>query len=207
MSEIILDISPNTHKNSIKYLKQMIDEVAKIDSKKHEVIFKHQLFLKAPPNLPLDRLVFSKAYEYAKSKGYKTTASVFDLDSLNFLMQYSVPFIKISCNPKYYWLMEEIPRKYKVYCSVNNWDYTSTMMYAIRMACVPEYPAKKEKYKEIFGDMPLCGAISDHTVGFDLWHEYKPEIYECHYVLHKNKADNPDSGDFAVTPDELRQIL
>lgn len=211
MSEIILDISPNTHKNQIRYIKQMIDAIVEIDTKKHTVIFKHQLFMKSAINVVLDRVVFAKAHSYAESKGYKTTASVFDLPSLDYLMQFKVPFIKIACNKKYHWLFDEIPRKYRIYQSGNellhyfhvpieegNWRY---------LYCVPEYPAPKEKYKELLDKDAYCNNISDHTVGLDLWHEYHPKIFEKHYVLHKNKPDNPDSGDFAVTPDELRSIL
>jgi len=204
MSEIILDISPNTHKNSIKYLKQMIDEVAKIDSKKHEIVIKHQLFLKAPPNLPLDRLVFSRAYEHAKARGYKTTASVFDLDSLNFLMQYDVPFIKVSCNSKYHWLVDEIPRKYNVYVSSvrDEMKYFRDDDNMYVMECVPKYPADLEEYEGNEYDY-----YSDHTIGLGLWYKFEPQIWEKHLVIHKNKADNPDSGEFSCTPEELREVI
>lgn len=203
MSQVILDISPNTHKNQIRYVKQMIDAIAEIDTHKHSIVIKHQLFLKSPPNLPLDRLVFAKAYEYAKSKGYKTTASVFDLPSLGYLMMFEIPFIKIACNEKYHWLIDEIPRKYEVYASRSK---QHSLFYhdkkIKKLSCIPHYPAKIEEYAEL-----PKRYVSDHTAGLDLWHEYRPEIWEKHYVLHKNKPDNPDSGEFSVTPDELVVIL
>ena len=121
-------------------------------------------------------------------------------------MTFNVPFIKIACNEKYYWLMDEIPRKYSIYCSINR--YWKKIDYDVQpLCCVPKYPAEKKEYKEIFNDCFLVQSISDHTVGLDLWHEYHPEIFEKHYVLHKNKPDNPDSGEFSVTPEELSLIL
>ena len=204
MSTIVLDISANTHKNDIRYLKKMIDAVAGIDSHLHEVVIKHQLYLKIPPNLKMDRVVFHKAYTYARAKGYKTTASVFDLPSLDYLMQFSVPYIKIACNSRYYYLVDEIPRKYKVLCS----GYKDLMPGGVKlMCCVPQYPAKKEEYTRTFTEHELRHAISDHTVGLELWNEYKPLYFEKHFVLHKDKADNPDSGPFSVDISDLRTLL
>jgi len=203
MGTIILDLAPNTHKNSIYDIKQMIDAIVEIDTHKHEIIFKHQMFMKSDVNIVLDRVVFAKAYDYAKNKGYKTTASVFDLPSLAYLMQFEIPFIKIACNEKYYWLIDEIPRKYMIYASRNKQHLLFYHDAKIKkLSCIPHYPAKIEEYE----DLPKK-YISDHTAGLDLWHEYKPEIWEKHYVLHKNKADNPDSGEFAITPMEMRLIL
>ena len=206
MPEIILDIAPNTHKNQIGYIKQMINAIVEIDTKKHDIIFKHQLFLKSDVNIVLDRVVFAKAYEYAKIKGYETTASVFDLPSLQYLMMFKISFIKISCNEKYYWLINEIPRKYDVLvsCVRDSFKY----MYSeygediMLMECVPKYPAELEEYE---GNEYRY--YSDHVAGLGLWYRDKPDIWEKHFCLHKNKPDNPDSGEFACTPDELKVIL
>ena len=206
MGTIILDLAPNTHKNQIGYIKKMIDAIVEIDTHKHEVIFKHQLFEKSATNVVLDRLVFTKAFEHAHIKGYRTTASVFDWPALRFLMTFKVPFIKIACNEKYHWLIDEIPRKYEVYvsCLRDRFKY----MYSeygediMLMECVPKYPAELEEYE---GNEYRY--YSDHVAGLGLWYRDEPEIWEKHYVLHKNKSDNPDSGEFACTPEELRNIL
>ncbi|MFA5715059.1 MAG: hypothetical protein WC998_04935, partial [Candidatus Paceibacterota bacterium] len=105
MSQIILDFgSGNTHKNNWDYLKRMIDELKAVDTGKHEIIIKHQLFKAAGDNLPLDPWVFDAAYDYAKKLGYKTTSSVFDLESLKFLLNYDIPFVKIANRRDLDWL-------------------------------------------------------------------------------------------------------
>ena len=218
---IILDFgSGNTCKNSKRYITQMINKLVEVDSRKHEVVIKFQLFKDVPPNIPLRHDVFRFAYEYAKEKGYKTTASVFDTDSLQFLLTYDIPFVKIANRPDLYWLAGEVPRKIPVYASFSNigdfWDRKPAWMIEHPMWCVSKYPATLEDYEKniIFPDyaegelakiLIPYPAISDHTTDFTLYHKYKPVIYECHYKL--NDSTGPDSGDFARTPEQLREVL
>ena len=90
---IILDFgSGNTCKNSRRYITQMIDELAAVDTGKQEIVIKWQLFADCQPNIPLEYHVFDYAYQYAKHLGYKTTASVFDMESLCYLLSYDIPF-------------------------------------------------------------------------------------------------------------------
>ncbi len=202
MAEIILDISANSHRNDFGYYMKMIEELAKVDTHKHLITIKAQLFEKSHINIIQDRGMFQKMYFWTKQTyGYQVTASVFDKSSLDFLLQYNPCFIKIACNPDYYWLIGEIPRRYKVYVSVYEYfkrediDNNMTTLY-----CVPQYPADITQY-------PSWDCyISDHTIGLDLWYRNIPEIWEKHYVLeHDNR--NPDGGLWATTPDELRSIL
>jgi len=217
MALIILDAgSGNTCKNDGNYIKKMIDELVKVDTGKHEVVIKWQLFRDAPPNTRLDYYSFDFAYKYAKSKGYKTTASVFDKRSLSYLLHFDIPFVKIANRPDLYWLAGEVPRKIPVYTSVgvkgktvwvtNDWINTDIET----LACVSEYPATFQQYEEKFGSdlgytSLLYRAISDHTTNFDLWHKYSPKIIEWHYKL----ADSTglDAGEFARTPEQLKAIL
>ena len=213
---IILDFgSGNTCKNYIITVRRMIDELVAVDTGKHEVIIKFQLFKDAPPNMPLQLDVFDYAYGYAKEKGYKTTASVFDMDSLQFLLTYDIPFVKLANRPDLYWLAEEVPRRIPVYISYSDLNYIDWNFYRYNnfpLLCVSEYPTTMEKYVETFsGDYNMqylmgygCG-ISDHTTDFTLYHKYKPSIYECHYKL--NDSTGPDAGDFARTPEALREVL
>ena len=218
---IILDFgSGNTCKNNRHIIKRMIDELVKVDTGKHTIVIKWQLFTDCPPNEPLRRDVFHCAYKYAKKNGYKTTASVFDADSLQFLLTYDIPFVKLANRPDLYWLAGEVPRKIPVYASFSNigdfWSRKPVWMIEHPMWCVSKYPATLEDYEKniIFPDyaegelakiLIPYPAISDHTTDFTLYHKYKPSIYEVHYRL--DDSTGPDAGLFARTPEQLGEVL
>jgi hypothetical protein len=184
----------------------MIYAIRDIDTHKHSIVMKTQIFKEAPPNLSIlpDALNFFGFA--AKLAGYKWTASVFDLESLDMLMKYEeeLPFIKVACREDLYWIIGEIKRKIPVYVSINCKDeglvgYIDVDNLDVILWCIPEYPAKLEEYY-IHGQ-----AYSDHTVGFDLWNKYKPKIIEWHY--REKDSTGPDAGPFAKTVDDLREIL
>lgn len=207
--QIILDISANTHKNDHDYYKKMIDELAKVDSHKHEVILKWQLFEKEGDNIIPNKTMFvKKAWWAFKTYGYKTTASVFDKGSLHYLIDvirlpYELPFIKIANRRNLDWLIGEIPRKYKIYKSVGDLeeygDWRLALDVTVTLFCVSNYPANMGDYPE------RVLYISDHTVGLELFHRNKPFIWEKHYKL--SDSTGLDAGEFAITPEELREIL
>jgi sialic acid synthase SpsE len=205
MSQIILDISANTHKNDWEYLKRMLDELKAVDSGKHEIIIKHQLFEVAGANIPLHLHIFKRAYDYAEKLGYETTSSVFDELALECLLDYDIPFVKIANNRSLDWLIGKIPRKIPVYVSHSNNEpkYSSGCIY---MACISSYPASIDDYEKVHKGKNLSFAISDHTTNWDLFNKYEPEIYECHYVL-EHDVNNLDGGLFARTPKMLAEIL
>ena len=226
MSQIILDFSSgNTCQNNPSIVKRMIDELKAVDTGKHEIIIKWQLFINEGENIPLKYGVFHYAYEYAKELGYKTTASVFDLKSLHWLIfNYDIPFVKIANRRDLDWLIGEIPRKVPVYVSMSeNDDYTAYYHSDISsfhpvsnieaLCCVSKYPATIEDYVchdaeghlKGFYEMYLKNAISDHTVGMELFKKYQPKIWEKHYRLSDNIG--LDAGEFAITPEELAEIL
>ena len=211
MATIILDIgSGNTHKNDWKYLKRMLDELKEVDTGKHEIIIKHQLFIKAGDNIPLKHEIFEKAYDYAKKLGYKTTSSAFDKESIDFLLQFDIPFVKIANNRKLDWLVGEIPRKIPVITSYGNIEElkVAERCNVGRLLCISKYPATLESYEEAF-DLKYyisCDyGISDHTTNFDLFNKYKPETLEIHYKL--ENSTGLDAGEFAKTPKQLSEIL
>lgn len=212
MSKIILDFgSANTHKNDIKYLTRMFDELFEVDTGKHEIIIKHQLFESAGNNIPLNPDVFDFAYEYAKVNGYETTSSVFDINSLKFLLDYDIPFVKIANNRRLDKIIGEIPRKIPVYISVGNKNqYTDILenqelKVDIILACVSKYPTDINCYIKNFDLYDLKNAISDHTTNFNLFETYEPDIIEWHYKL--EDSTGLDSGDFARTPKQLKEVL
>ena len=212
---IIFDIGSGNSLVDTKTAIQVIEEVAKIDTHKHEVIFKAQLFKKAPPNIPLDHHVFLVAGAYAKLKGYEMTASVFDIESLNFLMEKArdVPFVKIACRQDLYWLIGEVPRRIPVYVSIqtgkgifpdqDQWWGDEV----VTLCCVPEYPASIDDYPANSSSIEY----SDHTVGLELWHRDSPTIWEKHLCLKRQsnwvENKNPDAGDWCLVPSDLEQVL
>ena len=203
--------SGNTCKNQIGIVEKMIDEVVKRDHGVYQIIFKWQLFKQAFPNVPLEHEVFSTAYWYAKLKGYQTTASVFDAESLDWLLMFDdLQYVKIACRPDLYWLMGEIPRKIKILASrtvtrpmpepiAKYTDYRTVWMW-----CSPKYPAKVDEY-ELLKSIKFQG-ISDHTPGWELMHKYPWQYFEKHYVLERDES-NPDAGEFAFTPEDLEGII
>lgn len=199
---IILDFgSGNTCQNSLSIVDEMLDRLEENDRRRHEVVIKWQIFQNAPPNIPLDYEVFEYAYEYAKVKGYQTTASVFDEASLDFLKMFDVPFIKIAARPELYRLVDEtvpyiisVPPRYE--------EIPNGCQY---MRCIPEYPATVDAYERNFTPEQLSQGISDHTEGFTLYHRYKPKLYEKHVVIERDR-NNPDAGTFAATFEEIRGI-
>ena len=212
MSEIILECgSGNTCQNDPAIVRQMIDAVDAIDTQKHDVVFKWQIFIEAPPNVRLTHNTFRYAFDYAAAKGYKTTASVFDKLSLNYLLMYDPCFVKIACRPELYWLVGEVPRKIPVYVSYND-DQIYNLPWGTGsgawLCCVPKYPALLKEYEEseILDYYDMQAGTSDHTVGLELWNTYHPAIWEKHYVL-EHDDNNPDAGPFAVTPEDLKEIL
>lgn len=214
MSQIILDMSSgNTSKNDKAIVKQMIDAIKAIDTGKHEIILKFQLSLDDGINVPLDHDVFDYAYKYGNEQGYKVTSSVADLESLKFLLEYDVHFVKLPNCRELDWLIGEVPRKIPIYVSIDSvhdhidincgeWKFKDSI---IPLLCISEYPATIEQYEKKFDLRILRYSISDHTIGLDLFKKYQPQIWEKHYKL--PDSTGLDAGSFAITPEELREIL
>jgi len=225
--QLILDIGSGRSLPDVDTAIKLIDEVIKRDTGKHEVIFKAQLFESAPPNVPLSHIVFRAAFVKAEVNGYHLTSSVFDKESLRVLLKYDydswpLPFIKIACRPDLYWLIGEIPRKIPVYCSTTPnvifkclqeeekfpWD-DNEITY---LTCVRKYPASLSDYMNAREIVDVDGAlyskyVSDHTQGWEMFSAMEDkEIWEKHVCLEHNDT-NPDAGAFAVTPEELEEIL
>ena len=209
---IILDMgSGNTCRNYVAYAKNMIDVVASMDSGRHLVLLKWQLeHDAAPPNTPLSPEVLAECFTHAKAKGYYVGSSVFTVQDLSAIYPLAPNFLKIACpsqaNPmaRTWDLLNIIPRGAQTYVSYDarkpeRPPYASDA-HVITLACVPEYPAKLEDYP------PISTAFSDHTPGLQLWNYYHPCVWEKHFVLERDPA-NPDAGEFALTPDQLREVI
>lgn len=199
----------NTCKNDALIMEDMINALSDADTERRCLI-KWQLFEKAGDNIPLQRDKFNFAYNHAQSKGFKTTASVFDEESLEFLLGYDVPFIKIANNISLYPLISMIPRGIPVVVSVDDEDtmYPAYIEYLFKscakLDCISKYPATAEEYISTFKSSLKYG-ISDHTCDWDLYKKIKPILYECHYKL--PDSTGPDAGLFARTPEQIKEIL
>jgi sialic acid synthase SpsE len=206
VSLIILDMgSGNGQGNDIAYQKKAIDTVAGMDSKKHQVILKYQLEIADdPPNKHLDRDVFGAAYHYGLEKGYAVASSVFDESSLDFLLGYITPFIKIACRPDLYPLIQKIAPRIAVMVSVAG--RVILPIHCMFLHCIPKYPAEMIDYEATFAESMLKATVSDHVQGLQLWNKYHPAVWEKHFVLERD-AGNPDAGPFAVTPDQLKEVI
>jgi sialic acid synthase SpsE len=200
MALFILDMgSGNTCRNDKDTIRRMIHEVAELDFNGHDVVLKWQLFKDAPPNVPLDHGCFNYAVEIAERLALQTTASVFDLESLRFLMNFDVPFVKIANRPDLYHLAEFAAVPFYVSTAQSGFNLKDAVM----LACVSNYPATIEEYEARFtpGELQY---VSDHTVGWRLYEKYRPYVIEKHFV-HERVDGNPDAGPFSVTADELAE--
>jgi hypothetical protein len=120
---LILDLgSGNSCRNSIDYACQMVKAVA--DLQLPDVVIKWQLFKESGNNVPLMLEVFERAYRYAAIHGIRTTASVFDKDSLDYLLTFGVPFVKIvNRHIGSQMLVNDIPDEMPIVISVENPDF------------------------------------------------------------------------------------
>jgi sialic acid synthase SpsE len=194
MSEIILDLGSGSNAHQMK---DMVDEVIARDTEKHVVTFKTQLFKEAPPNVPLSHDDFGNLYDYVRTRDYELTSSVFDMESLEFLMEFKVPFVKIACRPGLYWLINDIPADQKVYVSAENTIRGPADAYLL---CIPKYPALIIDYERKAMKGGWSG-VSDHTVGLEVWNRLRPDKWEKHLRL--PDSTGPDAGAWAMLPQEL----
>jgi sialic acid synthase SpsE len=216
MSTIILDCGFGAQcKNDPTIIKKMIYAIKEIDSDRHKIIFKWQLFKKEIiPNLePLTYDNFSLAYHVANKLGYETTSSVFDEDSLEFLELFKVPWIKIAARPELHTkLLPKVTKK--IVASVKHpHDFALTRKHDIveniicYLHCIAKYPATIEEYETVWDMSELQHSISDHTIGLKLFKKYKPLWWEKHYLLEREPIDDPFGNDWYATADELKEIL
>lgn len=201
---LIADMSSgNLCQNNKNIIKRMIESIAEVDDKRR-LILKWQLFKQAGDNIPLDQDCFQYAYWYAHELGFQTTASVFDIESLKFLLGFDIPFVKIANRPDLYWLTGEVPRNISIVVSAKQYSRDPGSIWSI--CCVSEYPAKREQYLSKFTDSMLSYGISDHCTNFDLYYEFRPEIYEFHFS-EKHDDSVLDAGLYARTPEQIKEFL
>ena len=203
---IILDTgSGGTCRNSRRVVKDMIHALAEVDLDR-KCILKMQLWDKGtePQCSRLEWEVFDYAFDVARNEGFRTTASVFDKPSLDFLLEHDIPFVKLANRPYLRHLARYVPRGIPIIGSYTPDDFRDeTDLFDYGMICVSDYPADP-KYYESAGSL-LNAGISDHTVGLDLWRKYHPSVYEKHFKLEGQTG--PDCGPWCITPQELVEVV
>ena len=194
-------------------MRHMIESLADVDAKRVSTI-KWQLWTRGTERqcVRLNWALFKQAYLYAERLGFRTTASVFDVEALRYLLTFDVPFVKIANRPYLRHLSRYVPRGIPIVYSVGSFaDYEDLCDDGIQrtdpvMLCISQYPAHADDYKEHLLELTDCDVgISDHTIGFDLWRKYHPEVYEKHLRL--ESSTGPDAGPWAATPSELKEVL
>jgi sialic acid synthase SpsE len=214
---IILEFgSGDTCKNDKNQIKDMINQLAKYDLQR-KCIIKWQLFTNLSHVEALTFDNFDFAYKLAADLGFKTTASIFDNVSLDFLLKYKIPFLKIACQTQKYDFRKDmnsfinyVPIEIPIIISVEE----SCVIKAIKekysqhkidyLCCVPMYPALFKQYAESFIIEELLKGISDHTIDHSIYNYYKPEIYEVHYILpYQTSLDKQ----WSIYPNEIVNYL
>jgi sialic acid synthase SpsE len=183
----------------------MIDGVMERDTHKYRVLFKLQLFKKAGENVALQRHIFDYAFYYAGENGYDLSASVFDEESLDWLLARSPAFVKIACVPELHRFALMVPSETTVYCSFPT-DPGPVPSNVHPLCCVRKYPASILEYELAFSDAQMRIGISDHTAGWKLLKRYKPDVFEKH-VVDIREDGNPDAGPFAATLAQLGGVI
>lgn len=204
---IILDFgSGGTCRNNEDDITEMIDGLSEVDPDRKCVI-KWQLWDKGtePQCLRLEWGLFDMAVTYAQMLGFRTTASVFDKPSLDFLLDdHDVPFIKLANRPYLRHLARYVPRGIPVIGSRSPGESIPNVTKIDDwMVCVSEYPSDIESYGD--HEPSLRWGVSDHTVGLDLWRKYHPTVWEKHYRLPDQRG--PDCGPWCITPSDLKEVL
>jgi len=217
--EVILDIGEGAALNpaterQIGELITAVDEVLQETGfPREKLTLKPQLFENEPPNTPLMSKTFDLLHKLASQREIGVTASVFDEPSLQTLLDYPIPFVKIANRQYLRALKAGIPRGIRVVTSVGGGGFDAEGGCRYRygenedlLCCVSEYPATMEGYREAFPGIALWyWGMSDHTVGLDLWRKYRPTLYERHFAVDWMKG--PSVGPWSIGVDELREIL
>lgn len=209
MSEIVLDMGSGNSNTDYDIGARLIDTVVDMDSHKHRVVMKYQLWHGSNPqgaNKMMSWPLFEALFNHADHKGYQVTSSVFDEMSLQFLLTFHPCFVKLANRPDTWHLLGDVPRRIPVYIS----NYPEDCGFrgsgiVTSLACISKYPATIQEYETIPYLHKFFG-ISDHTMGLELWEKYHPTIFEKHVCLERS-ADNLDSGLFSMTPDELGGLI
>ena len=153
-----------------------------------------------PTNIYLPQDMFTKAFFYARGKGVNLSASVFDKESFEFLLEHRPTFIKFAYSKKEQveWVEETLSNKIEAIVSCDIMTDSKVPKEATKLYCIPEYPVRYEvNFDELF---PRFFGFSDHTLGFRQTQkalETGAKLIEKHVRIGLNDETCPDAF-FAV---------
>ncbi len=180
-------------------------------------------YLEYKKKIEFSKFEYDEINKYCKELGIKWTASVWDVDSLNFIMQYDIPFIKIpsACITDLK-LINEIS-KYNIpvimstgMSTIEEIDIAEKILSSnelIIMSCTSTYPTEdneinlskiitlKQRYGKKVGFSSHSISIMPAIVSFF----YKAEVIEVHVTLDKNMWGTDQSASLDFT--ELEQLV
>lgn len=197
---IIFDVGSASLSNNDKfYYDRLVDMLCDLFPIRYwkRVVLKAQLFVDRLWGVLLDRRVFEYFKSIAQKEGFQVTASVFDQESLEYLIEdKNIPFVKIAAIKELYPLIAKVPRKTAVVVSVTDSFEWSRLQEAfpdtVLMACVRQYPSLVKQYEGMFQREVLREGISDHSIrdaSFALFDTYNPRVYERHIALNETRKD------------------
>lgn len=181
--------------------------------KEYGMELKLQLFPDTPPytptNIYLPQKMFYEAYQYAKDAGVVLSASVFDKESFELLLDLRPKFIKFAYGKKDQAEQINVVLGSEIECIVSCDVMTDSKVHsnATKLYCIPEYPVRYEvNFDELF---PRFDGFSDHTLGLRQTKkaiEAGARIIEKHVRLGYEDETCPDAM-FAVNIRELGELL
>jgi sialic acid synthase SpsE len=161
-----------------------------------------------PTNVYLPPKLFTEAFKYASDRGVTLSASVFDSDSFEFLLDHNPAFIKFSYSRRNEqpWIEATLNRGIEAIVSCDVMTEHLVPADATKLYCIPEYPVRYEVcFDQLF---PRFAGFSDHTLGMRQTARAVcagAQLIEKHIRLGYENETCPDAF-FAVNIRELAKI-
>lgn len=207
-TRIICEIG-STHCGFLTLAQQAVDKCVDmgVDAIKFQLFAKDSEFAKN--NIWLDPELYREISIYAKEQGLDIGASVFDDDSLDFLLGTHPSFVKFAYSQKNQeqriWEVLKMGVETIVSCDVMS--DKRTPIPCLRLFCIPQYPVYFQVcFDELF---PRFDGFSDHTLGFEQTMNAVSagaKVIEKHMRIDPYDFTTPDSQ-FALAPAEFSAMV
>lgn len=207
-TRIIAEIG-STHCGFETLAKQAVDKCVDmgVDAIKFQLFGRESEFAKN--NIWLDPELYQEISGYAKLQGLEIGASVFDDESLDFLLSTHPDFVKFAYSQKERigWIREVLNAGIETIVSCDVMSDKKVPIACTRLFCIPQYPVYFHVcFDEIF---PRFNGFSDHTMGFEQTIEAVSagaKVIEKHMRIDPYDFTTPDSQ-FALSPAEFSAMV